>query len=75
MTLKEPAAPLQRFQVADYIRKVFECGTRRELNDLTREIWRRYARGDGETVNAAALANLKARILERRVMLEQSNPR
>jgi hypothetical protein len=71
----EIAVPLQPFQVADYIRKIFEAGTRRQLNDLTREIWRRYARGDGATVNAAALANLKARILERRGMLDRSNRR
>ena len=65
------------FQLTDYVRKAFECGTREELDDLTRRVWHRYGRGAGATVNAAALDRLKARILERREMLatlQQTRP-
>jgi hypothetical protein len=54
---------------------VFECGTREDLDDLTRVICRRYGRGEGVTVNAVALATLNKRILERRAMLDRSDPR
>ena len=61
---------LPPFQLTEYVRKAFECNTREQLDDLTRRIWHRYGRGAGATLNAAALERLKARILERRAMLE-----
>ena len=63
------ALTLPAFQLTEYVRKVFECETREQLDDLTRRIWHRYGRGAGATVNAEALERLKARILERREML------
>jgi hypothetical protein len=66
---------LQPFQKVEFIRRVFECGTRKQLDDLTREIWRRYGRGASAAANQDALADLKARILERRVMLDRNDPR
>lgn len=64
---------LPPFQLTEYVRKAFECTTREQLDDLTRRIWHRYGRGAGATVNAAALERLKARILERREMLDGLN--
>jgi hypothetical protein len=65
----DPVSELPSFQLTEYVRKVFECDTREQLDDLTRRIWHRYGRGAAATVNAAALERLKARILERRAML------
>ena len=45
---------LEPWQKVDLIRKVFETGTRTELDRLTREIWRRFASDGSEKLNEEA---------------------
>ena len=56
---------------SDYGRRVFECVTRKELDAVTREIWRFYGKGKSGEVNATALERLKQFILARRALLHR----
>ena len=69
----EPEGRLDSALVIEYVRKITEARTREQLTELEEEIWRRFGRGAGATVNELALASLRARILERRVTLDSSS--
>lgn len=55
-------AGLSAERIAELTRAVFRCSTRRELDNLTRRIWREYDYPE----NAAGLDRLKTVILARR---------
>jgi hypothetical protein len=57
--------------VRDLTREVFRCGTRRELDALTRNIWREHGKN---AANDAALAQLKTVILARRAAVDRGPP-
>ena len=74
----KPAEPseaegrLESALVIEYVRRITDASTREQLTSLEEEIWRKFGRGEGATVNALALASLRARILERRATLDAS---
>ena len=66
-----PTPTLNAARIRGLTRQVFATGTRRQLDDLTRSIWREYDRPE----NTEALARLKTVILARRAALDQTPER
>jgi len=60
------APTLKRFSA-----QVGQCATRRELDNLTRRIWRSY----DSPANTDGLAQLRVRIEAQRDILKRNNPR
>ena len=54
-----------------HVREIFWTGTRKDLDALTRRLWKMYNNG----LNDAELEELKQRILERREMVARNDPR
>ena len=66
MAPKLDTATLQRYQ-----REVMQASTRRELDTLTRAIWKQH----DQPANAAALEQLRKAIEAKRDILVRNNPR
>lgn len=66
---------LDAFLVTKYTKAVFATRTRRELDNLTRRLWRRYGAGPSAAVNRVALEQLKTSIIARREILRRNEPR
>ena len=67
----EPIPRLDASTLKRYSAEVGQCATRRDLDNLTRRIWRSY----DSPANQAALAQLRTRIEAQRDVLARNNPR
>lgn len=66
---------LDAFVLTKATKAIFATRTRRELDNLTRRLWRRYGTAPSAAVNRVALEQLKRGILARREMLRRNEPR
>jgi hypothetical protein len=67
----DPRARLDDSMRPACMRAIYSCGTRKELDAVTRRLWKHFDNG----LNDAELLELKKRIIERREMLDRNDPR
>jgi hypothetical protein len=67
----DPRARLDASMLPACMRAIYSVGTRKELDAVTRRLWRYFDNG----LNDAELLELKKRIVERREMLDRNDPR
>ena len=67
----DPRARLDASMRPACMRAIYACGTRKQLDVVTRRLWKYFDNG----LNDAELLELKKRIIERREMLDRNDPR
>jgi len=67
----DPRARLDASMRPACMRAIYSCGTRKQLDAVTRRLWKYFDNG----LNDDALLELKKRIIERREMLDRNDPR